>query len=434
MDRRSFLQAAGLSVGASLWADTGCAPPISATPVTAANGPADLARWEDVRRQFDLRPDLIHLGGFFLASHPAPVRAAIEAHRKGLDESPFSYVEDNVGRFEAATRAALGAHVGARPEDFAMTDSATMGLGLVYGGLELRPEQEVLTSTHDHPSTVWSLRYRGARGAKVRTIQLYDRSELVSEDELVAKVVRELRPETRIVALTWVHSTSGVKLPVRRIADAVAVENRGRAEADRVILSVDGVHGFGVEDVTVGDLGCDVFIASGHKWLFGPRGTGFVWANAAGWSVVRPTIPTFDGMWRHGQRNELPTAAQMTPGGFHSFEHRWALGVAADFHRSIGKARIAGRIHELNRRAKEGLRALPHVRVYTPAADALSAGLVCFDVDGLSSKETVARLRGKNILASESPYAFKCARVSPGVLNTPEEIDTFLREVHALRA
>lgn len=61
-------------------------------------------------------------------------------------------------------------------------------------------------------------------------------------------------------------------MPVRRIADALAEINAGRSEADRVLLVVDGVHGFGVEDETVAQMGCDFFVAGTHKWIFGPRG------------------------------------------------------------------------------------------------------------------------------------------------------------------
>lgn len=245
-------------------------------------------------------------------------------------------------------------------------------------------------------------------------------------------MTRALKPETRVVALTWVHSTTGLKVPVARIADALALANRGRSENDRVLLSIDGVHGFGVENVTMADLRCDFFIASCHKWLFGPRGTGFVYGTPAAWSAATPTIPTFEVMWRPRPRDLLPTPVQMTPGGFHSFEHRWALPAAFQFHAALGKARVAARIHELNRQCKEGLAAMKHVRLHTPMSDALSAGIVSFDVAHLTPAGVVERLKAKNIIASESPYAFKCARVSPGLLNTPQEIDIALREVRAL--
>ena len=80
-----------------------------------------------------------------------------------------------------------------------------------------------------------------------------------------------------VLALTWVHSDTGLKLPVRQIADALVPINAVRPLAARALLCVDGAHGLGVEDATVADLGCDFLVAGTHKWLFGPRGTGLVW-------------------------------------------------------------------------------------------------------------------------------------------------------------
>src|SRR5258707_9001429 len=317
---------------------------------------ADLSEWEGVRRQFPLDPAWIHMSMFFMTSHPAPVRSAIEEHRRGIDATPFEYIEDNIGRCERAVRAAAAAYFACAPDDFAMTDSTTMGLGTFYGGLNLREGQEILSTSHDHPATNRALDLRAARtGAVVPRIPLYQRARDAHPDQMAAALAREIRPQTRIVAVTWVHSGTGVKTPIARFAHAVAAANRGRDEKDRAILCVDGVHGFGVEDETAASLACDVFIAGCHKWIFGPRGTGLVRANAAGWSVSHPTIPSFDGIWRPPPYERMPSAAMMTPGGFHSFEHRWALEPAFRFHLAIGKARIARRIHELNEQCRRGL-------------------------------------------------------------------------------
>jgi isopenicillin-N epimerase len=64
-----------------------------------------------------------------------------------------------------------------------------------------------------------------------------------------------------------------------------------------------------------------------------------------------------------------------TPGGFHSFEHRWALPAAFAFQSDIGRADIEGRIHELNTQLKQGLKKIPRVRLHTPMAPGLSAGI-----------------------------------------------------------
>jgi len=319
MRRRGFLARAAVLGAAPLLAKC------RAHDAVASKAPADLSDWEQVRRQFSLDPAWVHMSMFFLASRPAPVKEAIDSHRRGLDENPYGYTEDNIGRLERTTRAAAGEYFGCQPDDLAMTDSTTMGLGTFYGGLALREGQEVLSTTHDHPATNRALDYRAARsGATVRRIPLYAKASEADPEQMAAELARAITPRTRVIAVTWVHSSTGVKTPLPLFAQAVAAANRGRAEQDRAILCVDGVHGLGVDDQTAASLGIDVFIAGCHKWIFGPRGTGLIWANAAGWAVTSPTIPTFDGIWRAETADRMPRAGQMTPGGFHSFEYRWA--------------------------------------------------------------------------------------------------------------
>jgi selenocysteine lyase/cysteine desulfurase len=440
MDRRSFLIGAGLGIAGSLTATT---------RLTAAAQPradAEGDEWSAVRAQFDLAPDVVHLSGFFLASHPRPVRDAIERYRRMLDADPLQTVERAFGTPEEhlglRVKRAAAAYLGGAPEEIALTQSTTMSLALIYAGLPLRNGQEILTSVHDHYSHHESIRLAAERsGASVRRIALFDNfADLpnVTEDALVERVRRAIRPQTRVVGLTWVHSQSGLKLPLRAIAAALREINAARDENDRVLFVVDGVHGLGCEDETIAETGCDAFAAGTHKWMFGPRGTGLIWARQSVWAAMRPTIPTFDdfelfGDWQQERKPNGPARASwFTPGGFHAFEHEWAVEAAFEFHRSLGRAKVAQRTHALNRRLKDGLAAMKHVKLYTPRSDALSAGLVGFDVEGLAPKEAVSRLLSDRILATESPYGRSVVRLSANIANTPEDIDLALAAVDRL--
>jgi isopenicillin-N epimerase len=429
IERRQFVTA--LAASAAL---IGCSRTKAEPAASPEPAPAD--EWARVRAEFELSPDWVHLGGFLLASHPKRVRDAIERHRRALDENPALYVEQNAFDSSPVLKPAA-AYMSVKPEEIALTDSTTMGLAVLYGGLPLRPGDEVLTTTHDHYSTHESLRLATERaGAKLRKIALYDRAAQASAASMARAIEQAIVPATRVVAITWVHSSTGVKTPVRAIADVVAQANARRLPDQRVLLCVDGVHGFGVEDVTMADLGCDFFAAGTHKWMFGPRGTGVVWGRSELWRLVRPTIPHF-GMaayeaWIKGVAPPATTADMMTPGGFHSFEHRWALGEAFEFHQAIGKAKIAARIHELNRQCKQGLAAMKHVTLHTPIDDAVSSGIVTFEVAGLKPDQVVKRLHAKRIIATTTPYATSYARLAPGLLNSPADVDAALREIRAL--
>ncbi|XXX78310.1 aminotransferase class V-fold PLP-dependent enzyme [Sorangium sp. So ce134] len=426
--RRSLVEGL-LAIGA-----VGCAAPEAATPAgDRARAPADA--WARVRGEFEVSPAWIHMTSFLFASHPRPVREAIEALRRELDENPVDALHQHEDA--APVREAAAAYMGARADEIALTDSTTMGLASLYLGLPLEAGDEVLTTAHDHYSTHESLRLAAERsGAAVRKIALYERGSAATAAGMAGAIERAITPATRVVAITWVHSSTGVKTPVRAIAEVVARANQGRAPGDRVVLGVDGVHGFGVEDVTMADLGCDFFAAGCHKWIFGPRGTGVLWGRAELWPTLRPSIPHFGqegyGAWIRGQPAPPTTANMMSPGGFHSFEHRWALPAAFAFHRRIGKAKVADRIHALNRQCKEGLKGMRHVTLHTPLDDAISAGLVCFEVAGMTPQAVVGRLRERKIIASTSPYGISYARVAPSLLNTEADVEAVLREIRAL--
>jgi selenocysteine lyase/cysteine desulfurase len=433
MQRRDFLAGAGAALGAAASRRAAAAAP-AARPAPDA----DLSTWAAVRDQFVLDRDHIHMALLLFASHPKPVREAIEQHRRAFDANPVLYLHETMGRAETAARAAVAAYVGGAPEEVALTGNTTTGLATIYGGLALKKGQEIVTTTHDHYATHESLRLRALHtGAAVRKVPLYAVPERASEDEIVGNLVRAVGPRTRAVAVTWVHSSTGVKLPIRKMSDALADLNKRRDAADRVLLCVDGVHAFGVEKETGPELGCDFLVAGCHKWIFGPRGTGMVWGRPDAWAGQSGIIPTFDWgafeAWKRGEPPDaVPPGSRMSPGGFHSFEHRWALPEAFRFHERIGRARVTARIHELAARCKGGLAKLAKVKLHTPLSEALSAGLVCFEVEGLGPKDVVKRLLARKIVASDTPYAPSYARLTPSLLNTPEEVDRTVAEIAAI--
>lgn len=438
LSRRSFLARSGLvTAGAGVLGVAGCTGTDGRGSATSQNpalpGQVDLSNWSNVRDQFALDPELAHFAAFVFASHPVPVRDAIERLRASLDADTASAVA-NEDQHHDETRQAAARYLAVQPEEIALTDSTTMGLGLVYHGLRLVPGDHILSTTHDFYSTQESLRFVAARsGAEVEQIALYDDPAAASVNEIVARLRAALRPTTKVVALTWVHSSTGVKLPVRQIADALA----GGGGSEKPLLCLDAVHGLGAEDAQPATLGCDVFVSGTHKWLFGPRGTGLVWARREVWDRLSPIIPPFDGPsfvnWFNGTPGPAAFGLASTPGGFHSFEHRWALPAAFEFHLAIGKERVAARNRELATRLKEGLAGLSNVRLVTPRSAELSAGIVCCEVDGVRPDQAVATLRSKHrIVASQTPYRESYLRLGPSMVTSPEQVDAAVGAIASL--
>lgn len=421
--RRNFLLTAGLGTAAGTLVHSPDA--ISQPTAEKQSKSPNLYHWRTVRGQFNLDPKYIHMAGLLLASHPAPVQTAIDGHRDGLDQNPTHYLYDHRPDLVAEVRRNAAGYLGVRAKDLALTDSTTMGTALVINGLTIRPDQEMLTTTYDYYSTHTSLRYKASRtGATVKEIPLYREIQTVTEDEMVETLIKGIGPKTRLITATWVHSSTGLKVPIAKIAEQLQHLNQGRSDEDRVLFFVDGVHGLGVEEDALPALGCDFFVAGTHKWIFAPRGSGFIWGKPETQDAVTPTIPTFTGGRGWG--------SWMTPGGFKSFEHQWAMAQAFAFHQQMGKQRVTQRLHSLSRQLKQGLSKMQHIKLYTPMDDQLSAAIVCFDVEGLSPKAVVAKLKAKNIIASTTPYDVSYARLTPGVYNTPDEIDRVLHHLREL--
>jgi selenocysteine lyase/cysteine desulfurase len=439
LSRRAFLAAQGALLAAA-------AAPTGLLAALAANTPPvpRLDDWESVRALFRLDPAYLHFSGFYIASHPEPVRQAIEAFRRTLDENPLLTVEHGMfgtdeQNMERKVREAAAAYVGGRAEDIALTGSTTMGLALVYHGLQLQPGDEILTTVHDHVVHHESIRLSAQRnGASVRKIRLFERSADATVEGMVAAVREGIGPKTRVLGITWVQSSTGLRAPVRAIADAVAEINARRSEDQRVRIVLDGVHGFGCVDAAAAELGADYFCAGTHKWILGPRGTGLVWASAENWARLRPTIPSFSDLelydaWKEDRPPRGPNvAARISPGGFHAYEHHWGLASAFALQQQLGRPRVAGRIAELNGRIKDGLATIPGLTLHTPRDPALSAGICCFELKGKTPDRVVEAMLQRKVLASSSPYAVSYARLAGGLMNTPDQVDqalAALREV-----
>src|SRR5205814_1647412 len=103
--------------------------------------------WARVRAQFHLAKGWLHFAGFYLASHPEPVRASVEALRRALDENPFLVVERGMFESDAENmqrkvREEIAPYLGGKPDEIALTANTTQGLALVYHGLPLGPGDE----------------------------------------------------------------------------------------------------------------------------------------------------------------------------------------------------------------------------------------------------------------------------------------------------
>lgn len=403
-----------------------------------AGDPGHDLTWQSLRRQFELPDAPIQMALMLVAPHPACVRRAIDDYRSRLDRQPVEFVKAHRENLDRQVAQSAAQYLAADSEEIALTTSTTEGLALIYSGLKIEPGDDLLTCTHGHYSSDVALQMAAQRFRfDLRRVPLYDTPAMATVDDMLQRLRSAIRPSTRVVAVPYVDSGTGVKMPISAMAELIQELNGLRPAAERIYLIVDAVHAFGVEDFTVQDLGCDFLIAGTHKWLFGPRGTGVIWARRNAWDMVDPIVPQFNAafdMWM-GIRpcRALSFFEKLTAGGFQAFEHRWALEEAFKLHLRIGKDKIQARTHQLATLLKQGLEAMPNVTLHTPMCSSLSSGIVCFEVAEIGARDVVKGLRERGIVASIAPYKTIYPRLAPCVLNSEAEARRTLEAVASLR-
>jgi L-cysteine/cystine lyase len=179
-------------------------------------------------------------------------RPTVEAMRA---EEERELVEGRVGKewFDRANglreelRSRLAGLISVDPGQVALTASSTDGCNIVLSGLGLQPEDEIVTTTDEHFGLLGPVHASGARVV------------VVPPDP--DRILEAVSPHTRLLALSEVTWTTGVRLPLGELR-----------ERSGVAVLADCAQSVGA--VVVDARGLDFVAFSGQKWLCGPDSTG----------------------------------------------------------------------------------------------------------------------------------------------------------------
>jgi cysteine desulfurase / selenocysteine lyase len=167
---------------------------------------------------------------------------------------------------------------GKSPERFVFTLNGTDALNMAMKGV-LADGDHVVTTDLEHNSVSRPLVALADAGRITLTRVAADASGTVDPDA----IKKAITPKTRLVALTHASNVLGTVQPITEIG-------RICREAESVLFLVDAAQTAGVVPIDVQALNIDLLAAPGHKGLFGPTGTGFLYVGAR--AKLRP--------WREG--------------------------------------------------------------------------------------------------------------------------------------
>ena len=384
----------------------------------AAAAPAGEAYWLMVRRQFPFREEKIPMNA---ANMCPPPRAVTERLVELTRDTDADCSFDNRAKFKILlerSRAHIARQLRVNPDELALVRNTTEANNIICNGLPLEPGDEVLLWDQNHPTNNVAWDVRAARfGFQVRRVSTPPRP--AGPEELAEVFIRALSPRTRVLSITHLSNVTGVRLPVRRIAEAA--RKRG------VFVHVDGAQTWGAFDLDLREMGCDSFSASAQKWFVGPREAGILYVRAE--HIPRIWPGTVGADWGRKLAPKPTGARKFESMGQRDDARLAALDTAAEFLDSIGQQRIEARVLELAKALKDRLAGLG-VNLITPPEPELSGGVCIIEAPEENRRKAVEILyRDWGIAAAPTGGL----RLCPHIYNTMEHIDRAVRAVKAVR-
>jgi selenocysteine lyase/cysteine desulfurase len=371
----------------------------------------DGAFWDYVADQYMFKPGLILMNNGTIGPMARPVFNMLMHFFKIQCTDPikvfpgfFPYIEE--------TRQKLAPFIKASPDEIALLQNSTQGMNFVTKGLDMKPGDEVLMSSLEHPAGIepWKIKAK-RRGIKIKEVRLNTPPK--NKDEILNGFNDAINPNTRIIHISHVVYKNGLVTPLKEISALAHDKN--------VLVVADGAHSLGMIDLDMHELGADFYAASAYKWANAPIGSGFFYVKKDVQEELWPTVVA--GGWDHveGARRyeNLGTAA---------YPVQIAFKEALTFLTNIGMKRVERRIKTLAAYLKREAAKIPGIRIYTPTDPTLSGGLTSLSLDGVTVEYLMNYVMEKYhiIIRTITFHGIKAVRISTPVWISHKHVDMLL--------
>jgi len=379
--------------------------------------------WRMVRAEFALKDELIHMNTGTLSTTSNYVLQKVKDHFQVLAEDPYpTAFAPPYNLAEAHVKAS--SFLGTDEDEIVVTGCTTEGMSFVAMGLDLGPEDEVLTTMHEHSGglSCWQI-LRDRRG--ITLTEMPFQASYDSKQEIIDLFESKITSNTKVMSFCHINYTSGLRMPVKELC--------ALAQANGIISVIDGAHAIGMLNLDLHDIGCDFYACSPQKWLCAPPGVGVLYAKKDKQDLIWPTITEAYG-------SNFQTEFELR--GQRSSPVLVCLKDAMDFQDAIigGKDAIEARIMSLSAYAKARLMQIPGVHLASATNPELSSGLTAFYLkDQWESQTAISTILREqyNILIRTVTYKNdssesirrKVCRMSTHIYNNYDQIDLFARAI-----
>ncbi|HMQ04946.1 MAG TPA: aminotransferase class V-fold PLP-dependent enzyme [Pyrinomonadaceae bacterium] len=360
-----------------------------------------------------LQPGLIYLNTGSLGPTPRSILYQVIEAWTAIEANPvaMSYGAGAAHTLADKTRDAVARLIGCSADEILLTRSTTNAMTIAGLGIDLSRGDRVLTTDVEHEggSAVW-------KHLEKRRGVIIDRVSIPPTDHdakgIVFRFEAAIKKETRVISVSHVITSTGLRMPVREIA--------ALAKGRNILTIIDGAQAVGNTEIDVKAIGCDAYAAPGHKWLMAPKGTGFLYMNKDAETKIQPVE------WTDGKAYVSGSA------GMGSLPLIVGLGAAIEAAKKRGIAASEARNLRLRNRAYEGLKKIARVQVVSAPPGPLSTALVAFrlpdTVDSSVFRNTMRQKYNLVLKQTEKRWG-NGMRISPHIFNTEADIDAALKAI-----
>jgi L-cysteine/cystine lyase len=369
----------------------------------------------------------IQLNTGSLGPLPSEVTAAMDelsTYERDFGRAQVEYWLESLERMDEA-RAGAAVVVGGDLDEVALTHATSEGMAIGTWAVDWRPGDRAVTTTQEHVGALGPLyAVRDRLGVEVALVDL-DGTE--SDDAIVAAFDAAIAPGTRLVSVSHVLWTTGLVMPLARIA--------ALARARGATLLVDGAQAAGAIPVSVRELGADLYALPAQKWLMGPEGMGALWVARDALARALPSFASylaFSAHDAHGGRTWHAGARRFELAGFHRPSVRGMARAIGWLTMFVGLPWAHERAAAMAGYAADALATIPNVTVLTPR-DRM-AGLVSFRIGGWDAQAAYDEVAARTFAVFRTVPSADALRISVGWFTTREELDRFLEGVRLVAA
>lgn len=373
--------------------------------------------WKLLRLQFPLSTVKTYFNNGTMGPSPYPVIDAV--YQKMM-------LVDSTGEYGNTdeSRRLLAKFINADDDEICLTHNVTEGVNIISRGLSLKKGDEILLTNHEHVGGALPWLNR----AKTDELKVDYFMLGKTADETLENLKKKVTKKTKVIAVPHILCTIGQVQPIKEMATFAKQHN--------ILFFVDGAHGAGMLNLDLKNSGVDYYAGCCHKWLCGPKGTGFLYirkealntvqpyfvgaGSDSGWNIVEPPMPELKGYVNTAHRYDYGTQNAAL----------WAgVNAAINFFETLTMQVVEARVKYLAAHLQQQLLNLKsaNLEMLTSTEEKSRAAVIAFKLKNMdyTKFQTEAGTAGFRIRVVPENNV-NCIRISTHIYNSLEEINRFV--------